>query len=115
VLLSAQKLDDPAFVAKAINERAQRIKALEAELASLPEEADAENLEGPKARMTADIARFRAMMSGRRNAPLARQVLRTVGVPTGIGGQYFSLRLEDRSPAGGVAARDLTFALCRAA
>jgi hypothetical protein len=33
------------FVAKAINERAQRIKALEAELASLPEEADAENLE----------------------------------------------------------------------
>jgi hypothetical protein len=82
VLLSAQKLDDPAFVAKAINERAQRIKALEAELASLPEEADAENLEGPKARMTADIARFRAMMSDRRNAPLARQVLRTVGVPT---------------------------------
>jgi hypothetical protein len=52
-------LDDPALVAKAINERAQRIKALEAELARLPEEeADAENLEGPKAGTTGAMRRW---------------------------------------------------------
>jgi hypothetical protein len=76
VLLSAQKLDDPAGVAKAINERAQRIKACEMELASLPDEFDADKLASLKAKMAGDIARFRDMMRDRRNAPLARQVLR---------------------------------------
>ena len=44
--------------------------------ASLPDEFDADKLESLKARMAGDIARFRAMMADRRNAPLARQVLR---------------------------------------
>lgn len=76
MVLSAQKLDDPAAVAAAINERTQRIKSLESESASLPDEYDATRLDGLKGRMAADIARFRDMMRDRRNAPLARQVLR---------------------------------------
>jgi hypothetical protein len=65
VLLSAQRLDDPAAVAKAINERSQRIKVLETELASLPDEYDADKLDALKAKMAADIARFRDMMRDR--------------------------------------------------
>ena len=76
MLLSAQRLDDPAGVARAINKRVQRIKALEGELASLPDEYEGARLEGLKARMAEDIARFREMMADRRNAPLARQFLR---------------------------------------
>lgn len=70
------QLDDPAGEAKAINERVQRIKALEGELASLPDEFDATKLAGVKSKLANDIARFREMMSDRRNAPLARHVLR---------------------------------------
>src|SRR2546422_126449 len=62
--------------AKAINERVQRIKALEGELASQPDEFDAEKLAGLKSKLAGDIARFHQMMSDRRNASLARQVLR---------------------------------------
>jgi hypothetical protein len=63
-------------VAKALNERAQRIKAIEAELASLADQYDNDKLATLKARMAGDIARFREMMADRHNAPLARQVLR---------------------------------------
>jgi hypothetical protein len=62
-------LDDPAG-AKAINERVQPIKALEGELASLPDEFDAEKLAGLKSKPAGDITRFREMMSDRRNASL---------------------------------------------
>jgi site-specific DNA recombinase len=75
-VLSAQRLDDPASVAKALNTRAQRIKAIQAELANLPDHYDPEKLESLKARMAGDIARFRDMMADRQNTPLARQVLR---------------------------------------
>jgi hypothetical protein len=76
VLLSAQRLDDPAGVAKAINDRVQRIKTLETELSSLPDEFDAKKLAALKGRMVEELTRFREMMADRRNAPLARQVLR---------------------------------------
>ena len=74
--LSAQKLDDPTAVARALNERVRQIKTIEADLSNLEDQFDETRLADVRLRMAADIARFRDMMIDRRNAALARQVLR---------------------------------------
>jgi hypothetical protein len=69
-------LDDPQAVAEQINDRLEQIGRLKIELDNLPGEHNPRKLAETQARMIERAGKFRELMQDRKNAPLARQVLR---------------------------------------
>jgi hypothetical protein len=69
-------LDDPQAVAEQINDRLEQIKRLQIDLDTLPGQHDPRRFAETQARMIERIGKFRELMQDRKNAPLARQVLR---------------------------------------